>query len=305
MAPFVAPDVIVLAGGGVRGEAWMAGVLGGIEDATGVDLRRTEAFVGTSAGSIVAARLASGRSPRRPREPVDEDVRAEAAGGGRGTAVRGALRTAGAAAWAATAPVASAAVALGTPGGALVRAVALSRMPAGDRSLDRLQRHVAGWGARFDGRLRVCAVDRRSGKRVVFGAPGAPPAEVADAVIASCSIPWVFGPMEIGDRQYVDGGVWSVTNIDAAPAGRGTEVLCLDTIAGLDPRTRRMAALRGAFRVAAELEIQLLRRRGARVRHVAPDPAAARAIGPSLMDADGADRALAAGHRQGVALGAG
>ena len=40
MAPFVAPDVIVLAGGGVRGEAWMAGVLGGIEDATGVDLRR-------------------------------------------------------------------------------------------------------------------------------------------------------------------------------------------------------------------------------------------------------------------------
>src|SRR6185295_4720966 len=58
MPLFAAPDVLVLAGGGVRGEAWMTGVLAGIEDATGTDLRRVEAFVGTSAGSIVAARLA-------------------------------------------------------------------------------------------------------------------------------------------------------------------------------------------------------------------------------------------------------
>jgi hypothetical protein len=33
VAPFVAPDVLVLAGGGVVGEAWMTGVLAGIEDA--------------------------------------------------------------------------------------------------------------------------------------------------------------------------------------------------------------------------------------------------------------------------------
>jgi NTE family protein len=161
---------------------------------------------------------------------------------------------------------------------------------------------VARWGTRFDGRLRVCTVDRRSGRRVVFGAPGAPPADVADAVLASCAIPWVFAPVEIGGREYVDGGVWSVTNLDAAPAGRDTQVLCLDTIAGLDPRTRRMAAMRGAFRVAAELEIQLLRRRGARVRHVGPDAAAARAIGTNLMDGSASARVLAAGYRQGRAV---
>jgi NTE family protein len=309
MAPFTAPDVIVLAGGGVLGEAWMTGVLAGIEDAAGLDLRRTEAFVGTSAGSIVAARLASGRSPRRPDAAGDGSAAAAAEAGedgrAQGSVVRRALRSAGALAWASTAPAASAALALGTPGGALVRAAALSRMPTGGRSLDQLREHVRGWGVRFDGRLRVCTVDRASGRRVVFGAPGAPPAEVADAVVASCSIPWVFEPVEIGGREYVDGGVWSVTNLDAAPAGRGTQVLCLDTIAGLDPRTGRMAAMRGAFRVAAQLETQVLRRRGARVRHVAPDADAADAIGSDLMDSRARARVLAAGHRQGRRLAGG
>jgi NTE family protein len=297
----------VLAGGGVLGEAWMTGVLGGIEDATGIELSRTEAFVGTSAGSIVAARLASGRSPRRPSAAHDDHGAAtEASDDGRdgGSAVREALRTAGALAWATTAPAASAALALGAPGGALVRAAVLGRIPIGERRLDRLREHVRGWDARFDGRLRVCAVDRRRGRRVVFGAPGAPPTDVADAVIASCSIPWLFEPVQIGGREYVDGGVWSVTNLDAAPAGRHTQVLCLDTIAGLEPGNRRLAAMRGAFRVAAELETQLLRRRGARVRHIAPDAAAAAAIGDRLMDDGAADRVLAAGHRQGSALAA-
>ena len=64
---FAAPDVLVLAGGGVIGEAWMTGVLAGIEDEAGADLRGIEAFVGTSAGAIVAARLAAGVAPRRPR----------------------------------------------------------------------------------------------------------------------------------------------------------------------------------------------------------------------------------------------
>ena len=60
------PDVLVLGGGGVLGEAWMMGVLAGIEDGAGFDLRECESFVGTSAGAIVAAHLVAGNSPRRP-----------------------------------------------------------------------------------------------------------------------------------------------------------------------------------------------------------------------------------------------
>src|SRR5664279_1561932 len=49
------PTVLVLGGGGLLGEAWMTGVLGGYEDSTGTDLRGCRRIVGTSAGSIVAA----------------------------------------------------------------------------------------------------------------------------------------------------------------------------------------------------------------------------------------------------------
>src|SRR4051812_50207545 len=68
--PFSRPDVLVLAGGGLVGEAWMPGVLAGLEAAAGIDFRQCQCFVGTSAGSIVSAHLAAGRRPRRPRFPT-------------------------------------------------------------------------------------------------------------------------------------------------------------------------------------------------------------------------------------------
>src|SRR3954454_13793642 len=63
---FLEPDVLVLGGGGILGEGWMNGLLAGLEDAAGVGFADCRAFVGTSAGSIVAARLAAGRELRRP-----------------------------------------------------------------------------------------------------------------------------------------------------------------------------------------------------------------------------------------------
>jgi NTE family protein len=293
VAGFVAPDVLVLAGGGVIGEAWMTGVLAGIEDEAGADLRGVESFVGTSAGAIVATRLAAGTPLRRPpRAGAAAAAAAEAEADGR----RGLVRTAARWGWAATSPLAPVATALSTPGGALVRSALLARAPDTGRTLGRLHGEVERSGARFDGRLRVCCVDKRSGRRVVFGAPGAPRATVADAVTASCAIPWVFAPVRIGDREYVDGGVWSVTNLDAAPARRQTEVLCLDPTASL------RSPLRQAFRVAISVELQILRRRGARVRHVGPDAEAAEAMGTDFMASGPSAAALAAGHRQGRAL---
>jgi NTE family protein len=285
----------------------MTGVLAGIEAEAGVDFRAVESFVGTSAGSIVASTLASGHSPRRPRATPAapaEGEGAEPSGARRGVA-RAAVREAARWGWALSAPLAGTAVALGAPGGALARSALLARAPSAGRRLDRLHAEIERSGVRFDGRLRVCCVDKATGRRVVFGAPGAPPASVADAVVGSCAIPWVFAPARIGDREYVDGGVWSVTNLDAAPAGRGSDVLCLDPSAGLGPATgSAMGLLRQAFRAAAAVEIQVLRGRGARVRHVGPDPAAARLMGHNLMDPGPRRQVLAAGFRQGRALAA-
>jgi NTE family protein len=316
-SPVLRPDVLVLAGGGIVGEAWMNGVLAGIEDAGGVDFTRCEAFVGTSAGSIVAARLAAGRRPPRPdgrrgeasalASEADGDAGGDGAVDGDADADGAVLRVARGAArvgWALSAPVAGAAIAVSAPATALARAAVLGRVATHGQPLHQLHGRVARWGARFDGRLRVCAVDRRTGRRTVFGAPGAPAASVADAVCASCAIPWVFAPVAIGDGEYVDGGAWSVTNLDAAHAGRGTQVLCLDPTANLGGRDRRMALLRGAFRVASGLEIHALRRRGALVEHVAPDAGAATSMGTNFMSPRHAAPALAAGYAQGRRLAA-
>jgi NTE family protein len=306
----VAPDVLALGAGGVVGEAWMTGVLGGIEDGAGIDLRRVEGFVGTSAGAIVAARLAAGERPRRPggaeSDPGGErrgeatgpggEPRGAAAPAGRRVPGGDAIRTAARWGWAATAPLAPVATALAAPGGAFLRSALLVRAPDAGRTLTHLRADIAELGARFDGRLRVCAVDKRSGRRVVFGAPGAPAASVADAVAASCAIPWVFAPVRIGEREYGDGGVWSVTNLDAAPARRDTEVLCLDPTAVLPSPVRR------ALRVAVAVELQVLRLRGARVRHVVPDEDAAAAMGADFMAQAPIADALSAGYRQGRAL---
>jgi NTE family protein len=294
------PDVLVLAAGGVVGEAWMTGVLRGLSEQTGIDFREVEAFVGTSAGSIVAASLAAGREPRAPTTtgaaqhqtaPAEESRRSPLRAGARGLAALGA-------------PLAPLALAAGAPGGALARRTILARVPAGHRSLTRLRQEVDGWGARFDGRLRVCAVDVASGRRVVFGAPGAPKASVAEAVEASCAVPAVFRPVTIDGRVYVDGGAWSLTNLDVAPARRDSRVLCLTVASGKPVDLSPTGAMRAAARPAAALEATALRRRGAHVDVVGPDEAAGAALGGNLLDPRRSGGALEAGYRQGLALGA-
>src|SRR5436305_3697235 len=283
MPSLTRPDVLVLGGGGTLGEAWMMGVLAGLEDSAGIDLRRCEYFVGTSAGSIVAAHLVAGRSPRRPkdipdrRRPASPESERRLAGAGQRAASR-----AGDWAMAAAAGFAPLALGLATPGGAMVRGAMLRRLPRPSQTLDGLRQYIASLSPRFDGRLRVTAVDRNSGRRVVFGSPRAPAASVAEAVEASCTVPWLFAPVAVNGHEYVDGGVWSPTNMDAAPAGRGSHVLCLNPTASLVGTADAIGMLRRVSRVAAGAEALVLRRRGATVRVVGPSHECARTMGINL-----------------------
>jgi NTE family protein len=298
------PDVLVLGGGGVLGEAWMTGVLAGVEDAGGFDLRECEYLIGTSAGSIVAAQLVAGESPRRPVAVAgheDDPVSAKPAEG-LGAAARSAASRVGGLAWSAAGAFVPMALGIAAPGGAVVRAAMLRRLPRPSERLDDLRRHVERSGARFDGRLRVAAVDRRSGRRVVFGSPRAPRATVAEAVAASCTVPWLFAPVEISGREYVDGGIWSPTNMDAAPAGRGTSVMCLAPTASVIGSERLIALVRAVTRAAGSVEALALRRRGAEVRVIVPNSGSAAAMGSNLMDREPSERVLAAGYRQGLSL---
>jgi len=299
------PDVLVLGGGGVLGEAWMMGVLAGIEDAAGVDMRECESFVGTSAGSIVAAHLVAGRAPRRP-STLGTEIEPSSAQHTSGLVVAALTGARRAGDWALSAwtPLAPLALTAAAPGGALVRAAALAAITRPQANLSDLRRRVAEYGAPFDGRLRVPCVDRKRGRRVVFGSPGAPDAGVAEAVEASCSVPWLFAPVTIGGREYVDGAVWSATNLDAAPAGRDTHVLCLNPTAGVRGAHALLALARNVARSAVSVEALTLRRRGSIVRTVHPNLECAAAMDAYFMDPEPRRLVLAAGYRQGLTVGA-
>ncbi|HYI37315.1 MAG TPA: patatin-like phospholipase family protein, partial [Thermoleophilaceae bacterium] len=201
------------------------------------------------------------------------------------------------------APLAALALHSTARAGAAARRLALSRAPLGGRSLGELGRMVQGTGVGWDGRLLVAAVDLGSGRRQVFGAAGAPEATVSDAVQASCAIPAVFRPVRIQGRDYVDGGVWSPTNMDAVRVARGDDVLCLNPTGSLPFSAGSLAgALGPVSRSIAGTEALSLRHRGAQVSVVSPDRAAADAMGINLMSPDGRDRVTAAGLAQGRRL---
>ena len=173
------PDVLVLGAGGVLGEAWMMGVLAGIEDGTGFDLRDCDYYVGTSAGAIVAAHLVAGQPPaaRRRWAPTTRlpPPRVRSTGSPQpGWRPRGAP-----APWrsppARRSPRSHSA--WPRPVGRWHEPCSCGGCPAPKPTLSDLRRNIERLEPRFDGRLRVTAVDRGNGRRVVFGSPGAPRAE--------------------------------------------------------------------------------------------------------------------------------
>jgi NTE family protein len=286
----------------------MSGFLAGVAQRSGVDFRQAGFFVGTSAGSVVAARLAAGVPPRRPGEsagPAGPAGSARLAGPApAGPVSAGAVRPPpgrfGRLPLAAALPVADAALRAARPGRAFARAALLARLPPGHLPLDGLRARIAELGPRFDGRLRVVAVDLRGGNRVVFGAAGGPDAEVADAVAASCAVPGLFRPVRIGSRDYVDGGVWSPTNLDVAPVRAGSRMLCLVPTAALavGPASGARALARG-WQVATAVEAAGARRRGAKVTIVQPDAGAGAAMGADLMDERRREQVTALAFAQG------
>jgi NTE family protein len=302
------PDVLVLGGGGIAGEAWMSGLLTGLDEAVGFDSLSARGFVGTSAGAIIAAHLVAGIAPRTRAVELDELGELEEEGEDTGSGSPGwpfgsALTARSALASTAIAPAAAVALGATAPAGAILRRGALNRIAPGRRPLTQLRRVVERLGLEWDGRLKIAAVDQESGRRVVFGSDGAPRATVAEAVQASCAIPGVFRPVRINGRRYVDGGAWSPTNLDTAAVARAETVLCINPTASLRPTLGEPAGAIGPIsRAIARTESLVLKRRGVRVTVVNPDRDSAAAMGFDLMNARRQTAALRAGLAQGRRL---
>jgi NTE family protein len=284
---------IVLGAGGVLGAAWSVGALCAIEEVAGLDPRSAEVLLGTSAGSVLAALLAAGI----PAPALRDHQRGVPVPGGVTIDWDHDRDTGGAL------PVRPR-LAPGSPDllrhGALhprrVRPLVTlaGLLPRGVGSLEPLARAVSSvfpgpeWPR--DG-LGIVALDYRTGRRVVFGWPGAPPATLAEAVTASCAIPGWYAPVVIGGRDYVDGGPMSSTSADLLAGQPLEEVYVLAPTASF--RFDRPAAVparlerRWRRRVAANLlrEARQVEAGGTRVVLLTPGPEDLAAIGSNLMDA--------------------
>ncbi len=84
-----------------------------------------------------------------------------------------------------------------------------------------LQRVLAERGVADDFRhcareLYIAATDLDSCERIVFGGEGFDEVPISRAVRASGALPMVYAPVRIGQRELVDGGIVSTTNLDIA-----------------------------------------------------------------------------------------
>ena len=266
-SPEASGRAVVLGAGGVVGTAWMIGLASGLRR-HGVNLAETDLIVGTSAGAIVGAMLATGEDLDRfaefPRPAgtvaaatrVDQELLARvfAVLGDPGLEPAEARRRAGQ-------------LALSSDTG--TEHVHIGRMASLISARD--------WP---DGRLLIAAVDAATGEPVVLDrAVGVP---LLSAVAASCAMPGAYPPITVNGRRYIDGGLVSPTNAGLARDSRA--LVLVEPLAHLfrgEPPGRD--TVEGVPRP---------------ITSVAPDPAAVAAFGPDLFGAAAWVPAYRAGVRQ-------
>ena len=279
---------LVLGGGGVAGGAYHFGTLMALEMATGWDPDNAKVIVGTSSGAFVAA-MVRGKA-------MDFQSMADASLAGMDlaewlhTRLYRRIRPRGLVRWVTKGLVPGitkpgVGIALGTP--AVYSTEALVEWLEG--SVGSL---ADGWPSKP---TVVVSYDLEARARVPFGTDAAPEVALKTAVAASSAVPFVYEPVSIDGRWYVDGGVASGTSVDL--------VLCnpepLDLVIVIAPMAPTTARPSGRFyedimdragRSALAIELDLVRRTwpDTAVLVLRPDDRVLAVSRPNLMAADGA-----------------
>ncbi len=271
---------LVLGGGGPVGIAWETGLIAGLAEG-GVDVSNADWILGTSAGSVVGAQLASGRTPA-------DLLKAEFAQ---------AERTKEASGTSGPAPDLGPLMALmmkrpaeGPVPIELLREFGTMALNAKTISEEvfltgfgRLATPDQPWPERF----ACTAVDAETGAFQVWSNETAAP--LGRGVASSCCVPGIFPPVGIEGRRYIDGGMRSGTNADLAHAYG--KVL---TIAVAPPTF-------AAFMIPGiERELDRVRAEGGEACLLVPDAASGEAFGPNLMDGSRREPIARAGFAQGL-----
>jgi len=275
---------VVIGCGGTLGAAWTVAALVAVRDALDWDPRDADVLVGTSAGAELVTMLGGGIG-------VDE-ILAMQLGESTHPTLSGHL--AGAPGRFPPLPRPH----LGSPG--LVRrglptVTGLSGLlpeGGGDAGwLDRLANRVVdadGWVPHLE--TWLVAMDYATGKRVAFGAEGAPHATLSEALRASWAIPGWMPPVRIGGRRFVDGGTASTASADLLIDRGLDEVIVLAPMAsrgripGRGPAVLERLILRNWMSVGLDAEIAALEASGTRVIRIDATAEDLAVMGPNFMD---------------------
>lgn len=262
---------LVLGGGGITGIAWELGVLKGLADA-GVDLTGADTVVGTSAGSVVAAQITSGRALDEifstQLGPPDLEI---------GAQVR-------------RVTMARLVPPMIWPGTLERKLIRIGRMstrahPPGGRERIELIRSRIGVERWPDRDLKIAAVEAETGRFVTFDRSSG--VDLVHAVAASCAVPLVWPAVTIDGRHYVDGGFRSTANVDLAA---GADVVVV------------LAPLPQSFSREMSIPAQIARTGARRSAVVVPDKQALADIGRHVLDPMKRADAARTGLRQGALI---
>jgi predicted acylesterase/phospholipase RssA len=243
---------LVLAGGGLAGAAYEIGALCAIDEVLEEpSVNAFDIYVGTSAGALVAACLASRFTPRamlalleRSLLGIDQLEPGHLFSLNFQDIVRRSLQM----------PRALLRTGLGLARDwqtlsllDIVSALAVG-LPTGLYDTQALEHYLReslarhGLSNRFsdlDCELAIIATDLDSGERAVFGTPPLEDVPISRAVCASAALPLFYRPVRIDGRDYIDGGLRGTASLDLA-IERGAElIVCINPLVPYDNRLHR------------------------------------------------------------------
>jgi NTE family protein len=223
-------SALVLGGGGFTGGVYEIGALRALDL---LSVNRTvnefDVYVGTSAGSFVAAAVANGVTPEEmmrvivqqvPTAFPDARVSALLHPNYREFARKGLLVP-----FRVAQLVRSLVRDLGQISAVDIAIGLAEVLPSGlysEKGVERYVRLILSDPDRTDdfrllqNELYLAATDLDTCERIVFGAEDWDDVPISTAVAASSALPMIYKPVRIKDRELVDGGIVSTTNLDIA-----------------------------------------------------------------------------------------
>jgi NTE family protein len=221
---------LVLGGGGFTGGVYEIGALRALDLlAVNRTVNQFDVYVGTSAGSFLAALTANGVTPEEMMRVVNQQVPTPFRDVDRGTLMRpNALEFAQSAALMPLRMLGLARTFVGQirSTSLIDLAVGLAEaLPSGlydSRGIEQYLETVLGDPDRandfrlLENELFLTATDLDTCERIVLGGAEWDDVPISRAVAASTALPMVYKPVEIKGRHLVDGGLRSTTNVDVA-----------------------------------------------------------------------------------------